>query len=286
MLQFLLFLGVVLLLAWPLGHYMAAVMRGAPMRSDALFAWIERPVYALLGVDARAGMGWRRYALAFGASNGVLLLAVGALFMAQGWLPLNPNAAPNMRWDLALHTVVSFLTNTDQQHYSGQAQLSHLSQMVGIVALQFVSPAMGLALVVATLRALFGGRARTAAGPEAGVATETNGAGQPAEADVGNYWVDVVRATLRILVPLALAWTVLLTACRPRWRAAPRCNCSTRRRRSAPRPRPRSRFRWGRSRRWWPSNNWAATVAAGMAPTVPWRWRTRRRCPTFWSCWP
>ncbi|MBW6932375.1 potassium-transporting ATPase subunit KdpA, partial [Salmonella enterica subsp. enterica serovar Weltevreden] len=76
-------------------------------------------------------------------------------FMTQAWLPLNPNHAPNMSWDLALHTVISFLTNTNQQHYSGQAQLSYLSQMTGIVGLQVITPMMGLALVVATLRTFF-----------------------------------------------------------------------------------------------------------------------------------
>ena len=103
-------------------------------------------------------MSWRGYAKAFALSNLVVGLVVWAQFMTQAWLPLNPDDIPNMRWDTALHTMVSFLTNTNQQHYSGQAQLSYLSQMVGIVGLQVVTPIMGLAMVVATLRGLFGGR--------------------------------------------------------------------------------------------------------------------------------
>ena len=103
-------------LGWPLGRYLAAVMRGAPMRGDRLFGAVERPLYRLLGIDPAQGMGWKAYAAAFLASN----LLVGALtwivFMTQAWLPLNPNDAPNLRWDLALHTMVSFLTNTNQQH--------------------------------------------------------------------------------------------------------------------------------------------------------------------------
>jgi K+-transporting ATPase ATPase A chain len=118
--------------------------------------------------------------------------------MTQAWLPLNPDAIPNMRWDLALHTMVSFLTNTNQQHYSGQAQLSYLSQMVGIVGLQVVTPMMGLALVVATLRAFFGGKEKNA--------HETG------DADVGNYWADVTRATVRFMLPLCLLWAVMLTS--------------------------------------------------------------------------
>ncbi|MEB1530298.1 potassium-transporting ATPase subunit KdpA [Xanthomonas sp. WHRI 7945] len=205
MIDTLLVYALALLLGWPLGLYLAKVMRGAPMRGDALFGWIERPLYRLLGTDPAQGMSWRGYAAAFLASNLVLGVLVFALFVTQAWLPLNPDAVPNMRWDTALHTMVSFLTNTNQQHYSGQAQLSYLSQAVGVVGLQFVTPMMGLALVVATLRALFGGRTAAA-----------NGGSQTAtlsvdEADVGNYWADVIRPTLRFLLPLCLLWTVLLT---------------------------------------------------------------------------
>ena len=99
-------------------------------------------------------MTWKGYAKAFMLSNLALGVLVWAQFMTQAWLPLNPDGIPSMRWDAALHTMVSFLTNTNQQHYSGQAQLSYLSQMVGIVGLQVVTPMMGLAMVVATLRAV------------------------------------------------------------------------------------------------------------------------------------
>ena len=191
-------------LAWPLGLYLARLMRGTPMRIDPLFQWIEQPLYRRLGVDPGRAMSWRGYAIAFLASNLVLALPTLAVFMTQAWLPLNPDQVPNLRWDTALHTVVSFLTNTKQQHYSGQAQLSYLSQMAGIVGLQVITPMMGLALVVATLRALFGGRTPMRAGsPVASAGTE---------ADVGNYWADVVRPTVRFMLPLCLLWSVLLTS--------------------------------------------------------------------------
>ncbi|QNH14035.1 potassium-transporting ATPase subunit KdpA [Xanthomonas sp. SI] len=205
MIDTLLVYALALLLGWPLGLYLAKVMRGAPMRGDALFGWIERPLYRLLGTDPARGMSWRGYAGAFLASNLVLGVLVFVLFVTQAWLPLNPDAVPNMRWDVALHTMVSFLTNTDQQHYSGQAQLSYLSQAVGVVGLQFVTPMMGLALVVATLRALFGGRTAAANGGSQSATLSVD------EADVGNYWADVIRPTLRFLLPLCLLWTVLLT---------------------------------------------------------------------------
>ena len=155
MTEFLLVFALAIALGWPLGRYLAAVMRGAPMRGDRLFGLIERPLYALLGVDPSRGMGWKGYAKAFLLSNLVLGVIVWVVLMTQAWLPLNPNGIPNMRWDLALHTMVSFLTNTNQQHYSGQAQLSYLAHASAIVGLQVVTPMMGLALVAATLRGLF-----------------------------------------------------------------------------------------------------------------------------------
>ncbi len=206
MIDTLLVYALALLLGWPLGLYLAKVMRGAPMRGDALFGWIERPLYRLLGTDPARGMHWRAYAGAFLASNLVLGALVFVLFVTQAWLPFNPDAVPNMRWDVALHTMVSFLTNTNQQHYSGQAQLSYLSQAVGVVGLQFITPMMGLALVAATLRGLFGGRGQDAPRKAAASGGETE-----QEVDLGNYWADVIRPTLRFLLPLCLLWTLLLT---------------------------------------------------------------------------
>ncbi len=201
MTEFLLVFALAIALGWPLGRYLAAVMRGAPMRGDRLFGLIERSVYALLGVDPSRGMGWKGYAQAFLLSNLVLGVIVWGVLMTQAWLPLNPNDIPNMRWDLALHTMVSFLTNTNQQHYSGQAQLSYLAHASAIVGLQVVTPMMGLALVAATLRGLFGGREKNATPVRDG-----------AEADVGNYWADVIRPAVRFLLPLCLVWSLALTS--------------------------------------------------------------------------
>ena len=201
MTEFLLVFALAIALGWPLGRYLAAVMRGVPMRGDRLFGLIERPLYALLGVDPSRGMGWKGYAKAFLLSNLVLGVIVWVVLMTQAWLPLNPNDIPNMRWDLALHTMVSFLTNTNQQHYSGQAQLSYLAHASAIVGLQVVTPMMGLALVAATLRGLFGGREKNATPVRDG-----------AEADVGNYWADVIRPAVRFLLPLCLVWSLALTS--------------------------------------------------------------------------
>lgn len=214
-----------IVLAVPLGRYLAAVMRGAPMRGDGLFGLVERPLYALLGVRPQQGMGWRGYVLAFLASNLVVGALVFGVLMTQAWLPLNPDGVPNMSWDLALHTAISFLTNTNQQHYSGQAQLSYLAQAAAIVGLQVVTPMMGLALVVATLRALFGGRAaarqgdaRSASSAAVADASEQTlqcqgeriEPGRADIVDVGNYWADVVRGSVRVMLPLGLLWALLL----------------------------------------------------------------------------
>ncbi len=189
-----------LLLAYPLGTYLADVMQTKPMKSDALFNWIEQPIYAVLGVK-RNGMNWRQYLGAFVLSNALLLGASLAILMTQAWLPLNPDHSPNMNWDLALHTSISFLTNTNQQHYSGQAQLSYLSQMTVIVGLQYLSPIMGLALLVAMLRALF---------LQPGLKDGANKQDWQT-INLGNYWMDLIRPLFRFFIPLGLIFSLLLT---------------------------------------------------------------------------
>lgn len=204
MLEFFLLIALVVIFAFPLGKYLSDVMQYHKMRSDILFSWIEKPVYAVLGTQPQQEMSARTYILSFVLSCFVVGMLVWILFMVQAWLPLNPNHAPSMSWDLALHTMISFLTNTNQQHYSGQTQLSYLSQMVGIVGLQIITPMMGLAMVVATLRALFNLKQP---GP-----IECDNSSALARLNVGNYWADVIRPTFRFLIPLCLLWSLLLNS--------------------------------------------------------------------------
>lgn len=196
-----------IVLAFPLGLYLARVMRGGPMPGDALFGLIEKPLYRVLGVNPARGMNWRGYVGAFLLSNVVIAVLVQIVLMTQAWLPFNPDQIPNMRWDTALHTMVSFLTNTNQQHYSGQAQLSYFAQMTAITGLQVVTPMMGLALLVATLRALFGKTDAATANAQAEPVVHGD-----RRINVGNYYADVVRACVRFLLPLCLLWAVLLTS--------------------------------------------------------------------------
>lgn len=200
-----------IILAYPLGKYLAAIMKNGVMKIDPVFNWIEKPMYAVLGTNPKQGMNAKTYSISFALSCFVVGLMVWILFMIQAWLPLNPNAAPNMSWDLALHTMISFLTNTNQQHYSGQAQLSYLSQMVGIVGLQIITPMMGLAMVVATVRALFFDKSNEQSTSDSDSA-DGGFARKLKTINVGNYWADIIRPTFRFLIPICMVWALLLNS--------------------------------------------------------------------------
>lgn len=190
-------------LAWLLGSYMTGVFSGHSHFSDRLFNPIEKWIYRAIGVNAHSGMTWKSYGAAFLISNLVLGILAFLILKFQHVLPLNPDGIGPLSWDLALHTAVSFLTNTNQQHYSGQAQLSYLSQGFVIVTLQFVTPAMALAVCVAILRGMLGGL--------------NNDSAKEGEArNLGNYYVDLVRGVLRLMLPLAAIVAQLLT-----WQGVP-----------------------------------------------------------------
>ncbi|WP_273857397.1 potassium-transporting ATPase subunit KdpA [Photobacterium sp. GSS17] len=203
MLDIVIICSLALLLAMPLGVYMTGVFSGKAHVSDKVFAPLERGIYRLLGINHTQGMNWQTYGAAFLLSNLVLGVLAYLILQFQHILPMNPDNIGPLSWDLALHTAVSFLTNTNQQHYSGQAQLSYLSQGFLIVTLQFVTPAMGLAVCVAVLRGMRGGLNRDTA--------------KEGEArDLGNYYVDMVRGVVRVLIPLAAIVALLLT-----WQGVP-----------------------------------------------------------------
>lgn len=199
MAEVILILALSVALAWPLGRYLAHVLKAQASPIDVVFNPVERLIYRLLRVNPLRGMTWRGYAKAFLVSNAILGVFAWLVFMFQDYLPMNPDGVPGMRWDLALHTSISFLTNTNQQHYSGQAQLSYFSQLIGIVSLQVLTPMMGLGIAAAMLRGLFGGR---------NVATAKEGEAR----DLGNYWVDVTRLSLRVFLPLCLVLSLALTS--------------------------------------------------------------------------
>ncbi|MGM9320935.1 potassium-transporting ATPase subunit KdpA [Deinococcus aquaticus] len=168
------------LLAAPLGLLIARLYAAPASRFTA-------GLLRLCGVNAALGMNWRQYSAALLGTNAVLAVAAYLVLVTQGALPLNPDHIGAMRWDTALHTAASFITNTNQQHYSGQSGLSYLSQLIAIVTLQFVTPAAGMAALFAVLRGLRG------------------------QVNVGNYYLDVTRA-LGTLLPASLLLAVLLTS--------------------------------------------------------------------------
>jgi len=205
--EVLLIYGTALLLAWPLGLYLALVYADSPTVLDRAFGPAEGLIYRAMGVRADLTMGWRAYGRALLRLHLLIGLMAFGILMFQGVLPLNPDGIPNLPWDLALHTVASFITNTNQQHYSGQAQLSYLSQCLALVTMQVVTPAAGMAALAAILRTLLA-RSEGTAGLSA--------LGWGEEAPVGNFYRDLVRTILRVLLPLALVVSLVLA-----WQGVP-----------------------------------------------------------------
>jgi K+-transporting ATPase ATPase A chain len=182
------YLGVLLLLAWPLGKWLVAVADGRLPRWMAPFEAVERGLYRVAGVDASAGMGWRQYAIALIVFNFLGVLAVYALQRLQGVLPLNPAGMAGVSADSSFNTAVSFVTNTNWQGYVGEATMSYLTQMLALAVQNFLSAATGIVVVFALIRG-FVARSSTS---------------------IGNFWVDITRVTAYVLLPLSLVFAVFL----------------------------------------------------------------------------
>ena len=178
----------VLAVTKPLGLYMAKVFMGERTWLSPVFVPVERVLYRLGGVKPNAEMSWQAYAFSMLAFSAVGLAYLYVLLRTQQWLPFNPNHFPNLPPDLAWNTAVSFTTNTNWQFYSGESTMSFLSQMAGLAWHNFVSAGVGIALAIAVVR----GVARTT--------TKT----------LGNFWVDLTRACLYILLPISVAGGLLL----------------------------------------------------------------------------
>jgi len=189
-LQLSLYLVVLLMLAKPLGAYMARVYEGRPVGLDRALGWLERVIYRLCGVRPDAEMGWKTYALATLLFNVLGLLAVYVLQRSQGVLPLNPQGLGAVSADSSFNTAVSFATNTNWQGYGGETTMSYLTQMLALTVQNFVSAATGMAVVVALIRGFARRNAQT----------------------IGNFWVDMTRSTLYILLPLSFVLALILVS--------------------------------------------------------------------------
>ena len=198
--QLLVYLALLIALAWPLGRWLAAVAEGRLPRWLSPLLRAENALYRLAGIDPAVGTGWKPYALALIAFNLLGLLFVYALQRLQAVLPLNPQALPAVSADSSFNTAVSFATNTNWQGYGGEATMSYLTQMSGLGVQNFLSAATGIAVVLALIRGF------AAHGP--GIVK-----GEPeAPAWVGNFWVDMTRMTLYVLLPLSIVFAVFLVS--------------------------------------------------------------------------
>lgn len=181
---------VLLALAKPLGWYMARVYEGKPFALERLLGPAERAMYRLSGVRPADEMDWKSYAVAMLLFNAAGFLFLYGLQRLQGLLPLNPVDLAAVAPDLAFNTAVSFVTNTNWQAYGGETTLSYMTQMLGMTVQNFVSAATGMSVLVALIRGLSRSKSTT----------------------IGNFWSDLVRSTLYILLPLALPLSILLVS--------------------------------------------------------------------------
>ena len=188
--QNLLFLVLLLAIAVPLGPFIARVMEGERTFLHLVLGPVERGIYRLMGVTGQEDMGWKTYAWAIALFNLLGFVAVFALQKAQGALPMNPEAMGKLPTDLSFNTAVSFMTNTNWQAYGGESTMSYLTQMLGLTVQNFLSAATAMAVLVALIRGL--------------VRRTSNG--------LGNAWVDLIRGTLYVLLPLSAVIALLLVA--------------------------------------------------------------------------
>ena len=194
MLQLVLTLIIYLILVIPVGRYLYHIAAGKHTFADPVFDRADGAIYKLGGVDPHKGMNWKQYAAALIGTNAVMI-AIGYFILRIQSIPLlNPNGIEGMEPTLAFNTIISFMTNTNLQHYSGESGLSYLSQMLVIIFMMFVSAASGYAACVAFIRGLAG-------------KTKDN---------VGNFFADLVRITTRVLLPFSLAGGLLLV-----WQGVP-----------------------------------------------------------------
>lgn len=186
--QIFLFLALLVGLTPILGSYMAKVLSGERNILTPVFGKVETTIYNALGTESAQLMNWKKYLGALLIFNVMGLLFLFLVLVTQQWLPLNPEHIEGMNWHTALNTSISYITNTNWQSYSGEVSLSYFSQMVGLTVQNFLSAATGIAVLTALIR---------------GIANKTN-------EKLGNFWVDMTRITLYILLPLSIILAVLL----------------------------------------------------------------------------
>ena len=187
LLEYGIYLALLVAIAIPLSAYINKVMAGERTLFSRVLVPVENVVYRCIRVDRTEEMGWKKYLVSTLAFSLICLVGLTAILMLQNLLPGNPEGLPGLTWDLAFNTAASFVTNTNWQAYSGESALSYFSQALGLTVQNFVTPAVGLAVMFALFR---------------GIVSEGS-------TSLGNFFVDVTRATLFVLIPLSLVVTMI-----------------------------------------------------------------------------
>ncbi len=186
--QILLYVTALIALAPILGKFMAKVFMNEKHFMKPVFGWLEKLIYRIIGVNCEEEMNWKTYTSGILLFNFFGMLFLFVLQILQAYLPLNPEKLPNVSWHLSFNTAVSFMTNTNWQSYSGENTLGYLVQMVGLTVQNFVSAATGIAVLVALMR---------------GISRKTT-------ENLGNFWADLTRSVIYILLPLSIILSVIL----------------------------------------------------------------------------
>jgi potassium-transporting ATPase potassium-binding subunit len=184
------FLAVLILLAMPFGGYMAKVFTGRKTFLSPVIRPLEAGVYRLCRIDESGEMSWKKYSMTFLLFNAIGLVGLFLLQLFQGRLPFNPQGLGAVRWDTALNTTISFVTNTNWQAYGGETTMSYLTQMLGMTVQNFLSSAIGIAVLLPLVRAFI----------------------HKLKDTVGNFWVDTVRTVLYVFLPMSILWAMLLAS--------------------------------------------------------------------------
>ncbi|MDR5586595.1 MULTISPECIES: potassium-transporting ATPase subunit KdpA [Clostridium] len=189
-LQYGLYILILVVLAIPLGNYIGKIMNGEKVFLSKILTPCENFIYKMLHIDKDEDMSWKKYSFSVLAFSIISLIVLFLLHIFQGFLPLNPEKVSGTSWDLAFNNAVSFVTNTNWQGYSGESSLSYFTQMMGLTVQNFVSAAVGISVLFALIRGFI----------------------RVKQKGIGNFWIDITRAVLYILIPLSIVVSLALVS--------------------------------------------------------------------------
>ncbi|MBN1067217.1 potassium-transporting ATPase subunit KdpA [Clostridium botulinum] len=189
-LQYGLYILILVVLAIPLGNYIGKIMNGEKVFLSKILTPCENFIYKMLHIDKDEDMSWKKYSFSVLAFSIISLIVLFLLHIFQGFLPLNPEKVSGTSWDLAFNNAVSFVTNTNWQGYSGESSLSYFTQMMGLTVQNFVSAAVGISVLFALIRGFI----------------------RVKQKGIGNFWIDITRTVLYILIPLSIVVSLALVS--------------------------------------------------------------------------